>query len=177
MPELDYLLDDTPCNDYPYCYSYDEAKHHPCMVVHTYGYTGPPRAVVWPHSALLTADSHSLVESLDGREAIWSSTLRRVRRSFCTLAIFSGAGFAIGISRPLFTDTVVVLGSAEICTADTFDQILEHGKIDAANCCPITLEEVATRPDIVAKLRRLKHLTYIGGTDPLSPPASNFSDC
>ncbi|KAF2182104.1 acetyl-CoA synthetase-like protein [Zopfia rhizophila CBS 207.26] len=163
MPELEYLLDDSLCEYYPYNKSWDEAKNHPCLVVHTSGSTGLPKPVVWPQSQLLTTDSHHLVPPLDGRETLWGPLFDNTRRSFSALPIFHGAGIASGTARALFTNTTIVLGPPGLATADTFDQVLEYANIDAANCMPITLEEVATRPDILAKLSKLKYLAYVGG--------------
>lgn len=57
----------------------------------------------------------------------------------------------------------MVFGPPGLTTAETFDQVLENTEIDSASCLPITLEEIATRPDILAKLGRLKYIAYVGG--------------
>lgn len=163
MPELDYLLDDAPCEPYPYRYSWEEAKNHPCLVVHTLGSSGIPKPVVWPHSALLTVDTHHVLKPREGREVIWNGMFGSVKRSFHALAMFHGSGIKSGIARALFTGTTVVLGPPGHCSADTFAQVLEHGNIDAAVCLPTTLEDIATRPDILAKCSELKHIVYTTG--------------
>ncbi|KAF2470039.1 acetyl-CoA synthetase-like protein [Lindgomyces ingoldianus] len=163
MPELDFLLDDTPCDVYPYNKSWDEAKNDPCMVVHTSGSTGLPKPVPWSHAALLTTDSHHLVPPLDGRPCIWGSIFDATQRTFSALPVFQGAGIASGTALALFTNTVVVLGPPGLATSDTFCQVLDYGNIDAASCLPVTLEEIATRPDILGKLAKLKFITFVGG--------------
>jgi acyl-CoA synthetase (AMP-forming)/AMP-acid ligase II len=172
MPELDYLLDDTPSEPYPYRYSWEEAKNHPCLVFHTLGFSGLPKPVIWPHSALLTLDTHHLLEPIEGREVIWNSVFGGVRRSFHALAMFHGSGICLGIARALFTGTTVVLGPPGHCSADTFAQILKYGCIDAAICLPTTLEEIATRPDILTDCSGLKHIAYTTG--PLSKAAGDI---
>jgi acyl-CoA synthetase (AMP-forming)/AMP-acid ligase II len=164
MPEMEYLLDDEiTCDRYPYIKSWDEAKHHPCLIVHTSGSTGLPKPVVWTQSLLTTSDSHHAVPPLNGRPCIWNTVMDATRRAFSAYPIFHGAGIASGIMKATFHNSVVVLGPPGLATAEIFDEVLEHGNIDAVDCLPITLEEVATRPDILAKLEKLNYITYTGG--------------
>lgn len=163
MPEMDYLLDGSLCEQYPYTKSFEEAKNHPCMIIHTSGSTGLPKPVVWTNWTLTSGDSHHLVPTLDGRPTIWGGISDSPNRRFSALPIFHGAGIATGVKSTCFNNTTIVLGPPGLATANVFDQILEHSSIDAANCLPITLEEIATRPDILQKLGRLKYITYVGG--------------
>ncbi|ORY14412.1 hypothetical protein BCR34DRAFT_646399 [Clohesyomyces aquaticus] len=173
MPELDFLLDDTPCDHYPYTKTWEEAKNDPILVVHTSGSTGLPKPVSWSNSMFLTTDAHHTVPKLDdGRSCLWGSRFHGTGRGYSALPIFHGAGIASGLARAIFLDSVVVLGPPGLATADTFDQVLEYGNIDAANCLPITLEEIATRPDILAKLRKMDHIVFVGGH--LSPEAGDL---
>ena len=89
--------------------------------------------------------------------------LSDTKRSFSALPVFHGAGIASGIRTVCFNETVVVLGPPGLCTADVFSQVLDYGNIDSAKCVPVTLEEVATRPDVLEKMRVLRHITYVGG--------------
>ena len=164
MPEMEYLLDDgITCDRYPYIKSWDEAKHHPCLIVHTSGSTGLPKPVVWTQSSLTTSDSHHMVPPLDGRPCLWNTVMDATRRAFSAYPIFHGAGIASGIMKATFHNSVVVLGPPGVATTEIFDEVLEHGNIDTVDCLPITLEEVATRPDILAKLEKLNYITYTGG--------------
>ncbi|KAF2867579.1 hypothetical protein BDV95DRAFT_610493 [Massariosphaeria phaeospora] len=162
VPELSYLLDDTPCEPYPWTRSFDEAKCHPVMVMHTSGSSGPPKPVIWPHHAFIFSDAHQLIPPLDGRLNIWGSVFGTTRRIFNGVPASHGAGMASGLVMACFSKTIVVLGPPGLPTADVFDQVLEYGDIAATNCLPITLDEIATRPDILAKLDRLKYITYFG---------------
>ncbi|KAF2267571.1 acetyl-CoA synthetase-like protein [Lojkania enalia] len=172
MPEVDYLLDDTPCELYPYTRTWEEGRNHPCLVIHTSGSTRLPKPVVWTQAMLTLTDAHHLVSPLDGRPAVWGPLFDSVRRSFNALPLFHGTGIAIGITKPVFNNTVTVLGPPDSATADIFDQVLEHGNIDSANCFPATLEEISTRPDILQKLGRLKYIAYVGGH--LSPKTGDI---
>jgi acyl-CoA synthetase (AMP-forming)/AMP-acid ligase II len=164
MPELDYLLDDhKPCEHYPYTRSYDEAKYHPCLIIHTSGPTGLPKPVIWPQNALTASLSHHTVPPLDGRRATWGSFLDTSDRSFNGFPVFHGLGIISSLRKILFNRTIVVLGPPGIPTADTLDQVLGQNNIDDIACLPVTLEEIASRPDVLAKLGKLKFVTYAGG--------------
>ena len=163
MPELDYLLAETPCEPYPYRYSWDEAKDHPCVVVQSSRSSGPPKAVVWPHSVLVTTDMYHLVRPYEGREVLWGSVFGSSRRVFTATPVFHGHGIVASLGRTLFTNSTVVLGPPGQCTTDVFAQVLEHGRIDSAICLGSLLEEVATKPDLLAKVGLLKHIAYVGG--------------
>ncbi|KAF2034777.1 acetyl-CoA synthetase-like protein [Setomelanomma holmii] len=162
MPDLDILLADTPSDHYPYSKTFDEAKDDEVLVLHTSGTTGLPKPVVWSNATTVTTDAHQLLPPLDNRPCLWGSWFRANGRSFSALPVFHGAGIASGILRSVFLDTVIVIGPPGLTTADTFDQVLEYGNIDTAGCLPITLDEVAKRPDILAKLHKLKSITFVG---------------
>ncbi|KAF2643884.1 acetyl-CoA synthetase-like protein [Massarina eburnea CBS 473.64] len=165
MPELDYLLDDTPCQHYPYAKSFEEAKHQPCILLHTSGSTGMPKLVTWTHWMISTMDSQNSVAPLDGRPCLWGETiLQSSGRGFSALPIFHGAGIATAIARVCFSNSSVVLGPPGLATADVFAGVLDRAGFDSANCVPVTLEEIATRPDVLEKVRKLKHITYVGGS-------------
>lgn len=70
MPELDYLLDDSiQCDHYPYTRSFEEAKNHPCLVVHTSSLT----PVVWTQESLTISENQHKIPDLDGRPIIWGT--------------------------------------------------------------------------------------------------------
>ncbi|KAF2015128.1 acetyl-CoA synthetase-like protein [Aaosphaeria arxii CBS 175.79] len=164
MPELDYLLDDSQsCEHYPYNFTFEEAKNHPCVVVHTSGSTGMPKPVVWTHQALVHSDVHHKVPQFEGRPTIYGGVSDQGSRTFSALPMSHGAGLLGGMVLSLFNKTTVVLGPPGPVTADTVSDIIEYGHIDSMKCVPVTLEDVAQRPDVLAKLKDLYHIIYVGG--------------
>jgi acyl-CoA synthetase (AMP-forming)/AMP-acid ligase II len=109
-------------------------------------------------------DSQHRVSPLHERPSLWGEVvLQPSGRNFNALPIFHGAGIAMGISQACFTDSVVVLGPPGLATADVFLDVMKYAGIDSASCVPVTLEEIATRPDVLEKLRKLRYITYVGG--------------
>ncbi|KAJ4305571.1 hypothetical protein N0V90_001102 [Kalmusia sp. IMI 367209] len=141
------------------------------MVIHTSGSTGMPNPVVWTHWHLATADAQRNVPDLDGRPTIWGRVLDTSQRCYSGLPLFHGAGLATGLIGVLFNNITVVLGPPGIPSASVFGQVVDHGRIDAANLLPVTLEDIASSSTILAKLERLKFVTYVGGA--VSKPAGD----
>ncbi|KAF2686919.1 acetyl-CoA synthetase-like protein [Lentithecium fluviatile CBS 122367] len=162
MPDLEYLLDDSPFEGFPYDKTWEEAKNHPVMVVDTLGSTGLPKPVVWTHWTLSTGGPYRLTPPIDGRPTLWG-VFTSCKRAYMALPIFRGAGIGIGISVACFTQTTIVLGLPGQETADTLKAIFELTDLDAINARPATLEEVATRPDIMARFNRLEFVAVVGG--------------
>lgn len=164
MPELDYLLDDSlHIEPYPYAKSFEQAKHHPCLVIHTSGSTGMPKPVIWTHWMLATTDAQCLVSELDGRPTVWSILHGSSKRFYSGLPIFHGAGIVTPLIQVLFNSRTIVLGPPGLPTADSFKQVVDYGRIDAAVMLPVTLEDIASSSTALEKLARLRFVTYAGG--------------
>lgn len=167
LPELKFLLSDEATQPYLYTKTFEEAEHDPCFIVHTSGSTGMPKPVTWTHSSLSAMDKHHLVPPLLGHLSLWGSTLDSRNRNYCGWPLFNGAGLGAGIMDTCFNDTTVVMGPAQPVTPDIVSAVLDYADVDAASCLASTLEEIAKRPDILTKLRKLRFITYVGGPDAL----------
>jgi len=163
MPELDYLLDDSPCEPYPYDKTFEEARNHPVMVVQTRGSTGLPKPLVWTNWTLNTGDPRYLVHPVDARPIIWGGIFETCGRAYMALPIYHGVGIGMAISATCFGQTTIVLGPPGQESADTLGTILESANVDAVNIAPGILEDVATRPDVLSKLDKLKFAAVVGG--------------
>lgn len=56
-----------------------------------------------------------------------------------------------------------MLGPPEQATPEIFDEMIQYADIDSASCVPATLEELSQSPKVLARLRELKHIAYVGG--------------
>lgn len=163
-PELAALLNDTPCEPFPYTKTFEEAKHDPCFVMHTSGSTGLPAPVTCTHWAISTTDEHHLVVPLDGRPTIWGDLFDRRHRNYLGWPISSSSGIGSGLTDVCFNNTTAVLGPPEPNNVDTLLDMIRYADIDSASCTPAVLEELARRPDALAQMQAVKHICYVGGT-------------
>lgn len=161
MPELEYLLDDSiPVDPYPYNKTFEQAKHHPCMVLHTPGLSGLPKPVIWTHWAFTTVDAQRAVPDLDGRPSFMTKIFDSCDRFFSGYPVFQGAGIIMSLTLAVYTRCTSVLGPPGLLTAAVLEQAIEHGRIDAANLSPVSLEDVAASASTLAKLQQLKFVTF-----------------
>jgi acyl-CoA synthetase (AMP-forming)/AMP-acid ligase II len=165
-PELATLLDDSPCEPFPYRKTFEEAKHDPCFVMHTSGSTGLPAPVTCTHWSISTTDQHHLVAPMNGRPTVWGDFFDARRRNYLAWPITSSSGIAAGITDVCFNNITTVLGPPEQTTVEILEAMVRHADIDSASCTPATLEELARRPDALANLGGLKHIAYVGGKLP-----------
>ena len=163
VPELDVLLDDTPCEHFPYTKTFQEAKFDPCLVMHTSGSTGLPAPVTCTHWSMSTTDQHHLVAPLNGRPTVWGELFDARHRNYLAWPISSSSGIGAGITDICFNNITTVFGPPEQATVETMEQMIQFAGIDSASCVPATLEELSRRPDAMANMRGLKHIAYVGG--------------
>ncbi|KAH9866909.1 hypothetical protein IAQ61_007498 [Plenodomus lingam] len=163
MVELEALINETPIENYPYTKSFEEAKYEPCFMVHTSGASGMPKPVLWTHWSLSTIDAHNLVPPLEGRRSLWASPEDARDRTYCAWPFYNGSGIGAGIMDTCFNNTTCVMGPSQFVTVEIFNSMIDHAKIDSANCLPSLLEEIAKRPHILNKLANLRQISYVGG--------------
>ncbi|KAJ8119138.1 hypothetical protein OPT61_g31 [Boeremia exigua] len=164
VPELAVLLGDSPCEPFPYNKTYEQAKHDQCFIMHTSGSTGLPAPVPCTHWSISSTDRHHLVAPLDGRPSVWGAFFDTRHRNYLAWPISASSGIGAGITDICFNDAITVLGPSEQGTVETMIEMLQYAGIDSASCVPGTLEELAKRPDDLAKLRGLKFIAYVGGS-------------
>lgn len=169
VPELALLLENSPSAIFPYQKTFEQARHDPCFVMHTSGSTGLPAPVTCTHWSISTTDRHHLVAPLDGRPSVWGESFDSRRRNYLAWPITSSSGIGAGITDVCFNNITTVLGPPEQATAEMLGDMIRYADIDSASCVPATLEELATKPNVLAKLRALKHIAYVGGNDHLLP--------
>ena len=90
------------------------------------------------------------------------------RRNYMAWPVSSSSGISAGITDICFNNVTTVLGPPEQATAETMDEMIRYADIDSASCVPATLEELSKYSDVLIKLRQLKHVSYVGGSE--GPP-------
>jgi acyl-CoA synthetase (AMP-forming)/AMP-acid ligase II len=163
VPELATLLNESPSKVFPYNKTFEQARFDPCIVMHTSGSTGLPAPVTCTHWSINTVDWHHLVPPLDDRPSVWGPFFDERRRNYLAYPITASSGIGAGIADICFSNITTVLGPPEQATARTLEEMVQYADIDSASCVPATLEGLAKHPEILTKLRNLKHISYVGG--------------
>jgi acyl-coenzyme A synthetase/AMP-(fatty) acid ligase len=163
MPDLEYLLDESPCEPYPYERNFEEAKNHPVMVVHASSSTGLPKPILWTNWTLNTGDPRYIVHPIETRPVVWGGIFENCRRVYMALPVHYGAGIGMAISATCFDQTTILLGPPDCVSADVLGTMLDVANIDAVAVVPETLEDAANRRDVLPKLEKLSFVAVIGG--------------
>lgn len=94
---------------------------------------------------------------------MWGPFFNERRRNYLAYPITASSGIGAGIADICFSNITTVLGPPEQATAKTLEEMVQYADIDSASCVPATLEGLAKHPEILTKLRNLKHISYVGG--------------
>ena len=87
VPELAWLLDPTPVEDYPYKRTFQQAEWEPLLILHSSGSTGPPKPIVFTHGSAETIRAQ-LFPAPDPKWTPWLQTLKAGTKAFCPMPFF-----------------------------------------------------------------------------------------
>lgn len=162
VPELQDLLNEDVVPVVPFEKSFAEARHDPCLVLHTSGTTGYPKRIVLTHDALATMDALWLVPPLDGREC-FLRTMAANRRIYLAMPFFHMAGFSIALILSLCSNSVVVFGPGDRpVSVPLVEQILATANVTCAMLPPSILEEMS-KSEVALQRLGLLNAVYYGG--------------
>ncbi|KAL8980929.1 MAG: hypothetical protein Q9205_004133 [Flavoplaca limonia] len=148
----------------PFEKSFAEARHDPCLVLHTSGTTGYPKMIVLTHDALATMDALWLVPPLNGREC-FLRTMAANRRIYLAMPFFHMAGFSIAIILSLCSNSVVVFGPGDRpVSVPLVEQVLANANVTCAMLPPSILEEMSKSEAALQRLSLLKAVYYGGAS-------------
>jgi acyl-CoA synthetase (AMP-forming)/AMP-acid ligase II len=163
LPELEHLLESSPSDPIAYTKTFEDAKNDPMFILQSSSTVTTPERVLWTHWSINELDSRYLIGSSDGRRGRATSPPGTSKRIYCASPMFQSTGLADGLREICYSNTTVVLSQTQAVTADLVGSMIDRAGIDGAICLPSTLEDVAGTPDVLAKLHRLNHITYVRG--------------
>jgi acyl-CoA synthetase (AMP-forming)/AMP-acid ligase II len=67
-PDLDFFIDETPVEHYPYNKTWAESSTEPILVLHTSGSTGLPKPIILRHALGAVLDAQNLIKMDDGKK-------------------------------------------------------------------------------------------------------------
>lgn len=156
-------LEDTEVQNFPYIKTFEEAKMDPVVVLHTSGSTGLPKPVVLRVAMVAVGDAfHNLPDFMGSMNCIKSITLGE--RLFLPMPLFHAAGCCMSILAAIYWKHPVALGfTNRPLTPQTVLDALQYANIDNVILPPSILEEMASMPEGVDWLKKMKRVHFGGG--------------
>ena len=162
VPALEDMLMTGDGLVYPYDKTYDQAKHEPFVVLHTYGSTGLQEPVALNHGTLAAHDLFLNARSLGGKAL--------------NLARFSGKRVLFGLPQfrsaavcflafSVYSTTIPVLPPSPV-SAELVNEAHLYAGVDASFLAPSTLADLVRNPEYLDNLTRLRYVTFGGSPLP-----------
>ncbi|KAL6910067.1 hypothetical protein GGI43DRAFT_426893 [Trichoderma evansii] len=166
VPPLEVWLQST-ASHVPYNVSFEEARFHPLVVLHTSGSTGIPKPVtVRQGSAAIVDDLREVY--MDGSPVLWSYFPTICSKIFVPMPAFHMAGVAAVSFFGIYFGTKLVLGLPNRpLSADIVAECLKVSHCDSAVLPPSIIEDMSISEEHVRILANLQITGFGGGN--LSP--------
>lgn len=163
LPDLEYFLDPTPVESYPYNKTFEEACEDPYVVMHSSGTTGIPKILVLKLGSTATHDFFSLPpKSGDAPWFVSSWTGKRVLTNFPWVH----AGGAHILSSGIYNDFVPVIPAGWPYKATDANHLHVHANVSSAWYSPSVLVDIARNPEFLKNMSNLESVSYSGGPLP-----------
>lgn len=162
VPPLDAWLQST-ASHVPYNVSFEEARFHPLVVLHTSGSTGIPKPVTVRQGSAAIADDLRDVY-MDGSPVLWSYFPTICTKTFVPMPAFHMAGVAAVSFFGIYFGTKLVLGLPNRpLSADIVAECLKATHCDSAVLPPSIIEDMSINEEHVGILANLKITGFGGG--------------
>ena len=162
MPDLEELLAETaePAPMYSFTKSFEEARHTPCIVMHTSGSTGIPKIVVIKQGWFSVLDAYQTLTEL-GAAPTQLSRFAGLRL-FMPFPYFHSAAINMCLALPVFLDMTLICSPAKPLTADLADRYHQHAGCDVSMLPMSVLQDIVSDHSAYQNLEKVKHLGYGG---------------
>ena len=164
-PNLEQLLDDSEAvSVYPYTKSFDEAQHDPCLVLHTTGSTGLPKAIVWKIGMLSTYESWRTVPPINNYRPT-TELYQQATRAYTSMPLFHTSGINATITWALCLGVTLVYGASHVVpNAAYVDKMHQFANVDASMGAPSIYEDLCAQPEWLERMKALRYVVVSGGT-------------
>ncbi|KAK7927484.1 hypothetical protein PG985_004482 [Apiospora marii] len=170
-PELEWFLEEPFVESYPNTKTFEEARHDPCVVLHTTGSTGLPKPVVWKNAMLSTYEAWRTIPAVDGFVPP-PEIYQTARRVYTSLPMFHTSGLNAALIWTLSLGVTLVFGAAHVIpNADYVDEIHRYADVEGSMGAPSLYEDLCAQPKMLVHMRHLHYVVSSGA--PLSRAAGN----
>ena len=174
VPELEALLDAAPVETYPYTKSFEEAQMDPCLVLHTTGSTGLPKAITWKVGILSTYEAWRTTPHVDGYVPT-TEIYQQSKRAYTSMPLYHTSGLNAGITWALSCGVTLVYGPPHVVPSASFaDDMHRYAGVDASMGAPSIYEELSRDNDALQRINKLHYVVASGGKRSCIPLARNL---
>ncbi|KAK7958648.1 thioester reductase domain-containing protein [Apiospora saccharicola] len=174
VPELEWFLEESLVEPYPYTKTFEEARHDPCVVLHTTGSTGLPKPVVWKNAMLSTYEAWRTIPDVDGFVPT-IEVYQTARRVYTSLPMYHTSGLNAAIIWTLSLGVTLVFGGAHVIpNADYVDEVHRYADVEGSMGAPSLYEDLCAQPKMLVHMRHLHYVVSSGGK-PFFGPRNNLA--
>ncbi|KAI3318574.1 acetyl-CoA synthetase-like protein [Xylariaceae sp. AK1471] len=171
-PTLNELLDSSPVETYPYNKTFEDARHDPCLVLHTTGSTGLPKPIIWKNGMLTTYEAWRLAPPVDDYVPT-TDIYQQATRAYTSMPLFHTSGINAAITWALCLGVTLVYGDPHVPPNPAYvAKMHQFAGVNATMGAPSIYEELSSRDEWLDGLKRMHYVVASGA--PLSHKAGGL---
>lgn len=163
IPDLDYFLkvdEDHATQPYPFQKSFDEARHQPCLIMHTSGSTGIPKCIILRHGWFAVIDAYRRLPEFGASSSDLS--ILQDQRALIPLPNFHVMAIIIKVVYAGYYEMTMVEFPSGPVTPELIDYYHCHANIHSTFLVPSLARELVEVPSFWEHLRNIQNLFYGG---------------
>lgn len=162
LPTIEWCLDASGHEDYPYEKTWDEAKWDEILIIHTSGTTGVPKPIRHTNGWHACYRERELSNRHWPRGTHYDAHMGKAALSSCPPQWLGG--LVHYVTLPVYLDTVCIIPPPD-CTffsPEVFTKLVKMNSVDGIVCPPHTIEQLFAEPDTKQLLKELQFIVYLG---------------
>jgi acyl-coenzyme A synthetase/AMP-(fatty) acid ligase len=162
LPSVEWCLDASGYEHYPYEKTWDEAKWDEILIIHTSGTTGLPKPIYHTNGWHACYKERELSKIHFPRGTAYDAWIGKAVLSSCPPQWL--AGLTHYVDFPIYADTICVIPPADhtVFSPDVFKKLLRSNTIDGIMCPPHTINQLYTEVETQQLLKELQFIVYVG---------------
>lgn len=166
IPDLDYFLDETSVEPFPFEATFQQLRRKPWVLLHTSGSTGIPKIITLRHGYPTIIDAFYHLPDNEMYDRLGNTRL------FNPFPPSHMAGLLYSTSVVIFANSTIVLPPPTPLTADLAAEVHASANVEFSVLPPAIITELSNKDDCLEKLKTLQGLQFVGG--PLAEATGNF---
>jgi len=162
LPSLEWCLDATNQDRYPYNKTWDEGKHDVVFIIHTSGTTGLPKPIYTVNGFLSAGNETAHSKKHWPRGIAFDAFMGKTMLSACPPAWLGG--IYTNIILPVTHNTIAIIAPANATSYGpaVFKKLTKLNPVDGIFCPPHTIIQLYHDAETRALLKTLSYIVYVG---------------